>query len=119
MVASAAAEVPFDALANLLLSGRWIALQEVHGRHDHSGRAVTTLKPVHLPEAFLQRMELLTVCQAFNGCDFSLLSLDREHSARLDRVTVQKNGASPALAGVTPDVGTREAEHVSEVMNQK
>src|SRR5215218_2442716 len=56
LIAGAAAEVALDALADLFLGRGRVVLQQVHGRHDHAGRAEPALEPVLLPEAALDRV---------------------------------------------------------------
>ena len=83
------------------------------------GRAEPALKPVLLPEPFLDRMELSIGCQALDRLDAGAVGLNREHGAGLDRLAVDQHGAGATLRGVAADVGAGQTEHVANVVNQK
>src|SRR5215471_4977072 len=61
LVARAAANVAFEAVANLLFGGRRITIDDLFRRHDHSRRAESTLQPMFVPERFLDWIQL-AVC---------------------------------------------------------
>src|SRR5215216_947622 len=58
LVTSTPAEIAADPLADLLLCGRRIVVQQRHRRQDHPRRAVAALKAMFFPEPFLDGMEL-------------------------------------------------------------
>ena len=58
LVAGAATQVSFEAVTNLFLRGMRIALDQLRGGHNHSGRAVAALQAVTLPETFLHGMQV-------------------------------------------------------------
>src|SRR5690349_6793326 len=48
-VAGAAAQVAGEPLADLLLGGLWVLLDELENRHQHAGRAEAALQAVLVP----------------------------------------------------------------------
>src|SRR5262245_41533 len=58
VVSRAAAEIALELVADLLLRGLRIPLEELGRRHDHAGCAEATLQPVLLPEGVLDGMEV-------------------------------------------------------------
>jgi hypothetical protein len=52
----------------------------------------------------LNGMQDRAIGQALDGRYLSTIGLDRQHSARFDRITVHEDGATTALAGVTTHV---------------
>src|SRR6185295_18714112 len=53
LVAGAAAEIAGDAEPDLVLARVRILLQQAVGPHDHAGRAIAALQPMHLAETLL------------------------------------------------------------------
>src|SRR5690606_27488580 len=88
VVAGATAQVAFDGVADLVLGGWLLLLEEPDRRHDHPRRAVATLEPVTLPGALLDGVERTVVGEALDGGDGSPVGLDGEHRAGLDRLAV-------------------------------
>src|SRR5215218_5299963 len=68
-VAGAAAQVARDAAADLGFCRARIACKERFRRHQHAWRAETALEAVLLQKAFLQRVELGILLQAFHRLD--------------------------------------------------
>src|ERR671939_922110 len=119
LVAGAAAQVPFDAVADLLLAGVGMALQQPVGRHDHAGRAEATLQAVLFPEPLLQRMQLAIAGQTFDGQDLGAIGLYGQDGAGLDRQAVHDHGARAALRGVAADMRARQANHVADIVHEQ
>src|SRR5713101_728870 len=59
-VARTPAEVAFEAPADLVFGRVWVLFQKIGRGHDESGRAVTALQSVLVPESLLDRVELMT-----------------------------------------------------------
>ena len=57
-------------------------------------------------KAFLHRMKLIAISQAFDGFDFSAARLDRQHRAGFYRAAIEMHRAGAALAGIATDMGT-------------
>ena len=72
-----------------------------------------------LPETFLQGMKLTVLGEALDGGDVGAVGLDRQDRAGLHRQPVHMNGARTALAGVAPDVGPREPQHVPQIVDEE
>src|SRR5215469_13916457 len=58
LIPGAAAEVPLEAVPDLLFGGARVIGKELPRCEDHAGRAEATLQPVLVPESFLQGIEL-------------------------------------------------------------
>src|SRR5262245_15794658 len=56
-VAGAAAQVPRDGLADVLLAGVGILGEERRARHHHAGRTIAALQTMFFPEALLDGMQ--------------------------------------------------------------
>src|SRR5690606_37388963 len=119
LVASAAAEVALQPVANLLFGRIRVALEQVGRGHDHAGRAVAALQAVLLPEAFLDRVQLAVLGHALDRRDLSTISLDRQDGARLDRLAVQMDRAGAALAGVAANVRAGKPKVLAQEMNEQ
>src|SRR5688572_21679796 len=110
LITRAAAQIAGDTFADLALRRRRVVVQQRHCRHDHSRRAEAALKPVLLPEALLQGMQLTLRGKPLDRGDRGAIGLDGEHRARLHAAAIDEHGARAALAGVAADVGAREAQ---------
>src|SRR6266568_7512609 len=108
LIARAAAEVPFQAPANLLTVWVGIAPKELVSREYHARRAEAALQAVFLPKALLERMELALGREALDRGQLGAVGLDSEHRARLDGLLVHQNRAGAANRGLAADVGPGE-----------
>src|SRR5258708_15129099 len=118
-VAGAAAQVAFQASADLVLGRVWILLQEIRRGHDEAGRAVAALEAVLVPESLLQRVQLPVLGHALDCGELLAFGLDGEHGAALDGFSVHQDRASPALAGVAAYVSPGEADYISQVVHEQ
>jgi hypothetical protein len=75
LMAAAAAEVVFHAFDDLLTREFRVFKQHRVCVHDHSGRAKTTLHGAVFDKRALQRMKLISFCQALDGCDAFVLDI--------------------------------------------
>src|SRR6476469_2161811 len=110
VVARAAAEVALEPVADFLLTGVRVLLEQVRGAHDHAGSAVAALKPVLLVERPLHGVQLAVPRKPLDRRDLGAIGLHREHGARLDGLAVDVHRAGAARRGVTTDVGAGQAE---------
>src|SRR5215469_10591418 len=69
LISGAAADIAFQAMPNLLFRRGWIALQDLLGRHDHSGCAESALQPMFVPERLLHAVQLPVARESFHGDD--------------------------------------------------
>src|SRR5579885_2690404 len=119
LVPSASADVALQTFTDFLLCGTRISLQNLLHCHDHSWSAETALRSVLIPESLLHRMIAAVSGKAFDGHDFAAVRLNGEHGAALDRLAVDLDRARAANRGLAPDMRTREADHLTQVMNQQ
>src|ERR1700682_4494488 len=115
-VAGATAKVAFQA-TNLILGRVRVLVQEVRRGHDEAGRAVAALKTMLVPKSLLQRVQLPILGHALDRGELLAFSLDGEHGAALDGVSVHQDRACTALTGVAADVGPSEADYVSRIVH--
>src|SRR5918993_698584 len=109
-VARAAAQVPGDGPADLVLAGVGVAVEQRPADQHHRRRAEPALQAVALPEALLDGVELAVARQALDGGDRPAVGLHREQRAGLHRRAVEQHRAHPAARGVAPDMGAGEAQ---------
>ena len=119
LVAGAAAEVAGDAFADLGLRRLRVVVQEVDGGHDHAGRAVAALQAVFFPEPFLQRVQLVTLGEPFDGDDLGAICLDREDRTRFGAAAIDEHGAGATLARVAADVRASEIELFAQEVHEE
>jgi hypothetical protein len=119
VISGAAAEVALEAESDLVLGGIGDLVEQRHRGHDHAGGAVPALEAVVLLECLLHRVHRVPIGEALDGGDRQAIGLDREHRARLHRLTVDVDRAGAARRGVAADVGAREAEVLAHEMHQE
>jgi len=119
LVTGAATEIAVNAVADLLFCWIGMAREKLVDREDHSRSTVPALQPVTFPEGLLDRMELLTLCQPFDGQNIGAVCLHREHGAGLHRGVVQHHGAGAADGRFAADVRARQPQGISKIMNQQ
>src|SRR3989442_4423089 len=103
-VARAAAEVARDRLPDLELARVRVRRDERRRRHHHSRRAEAALDTVLLVEAFMHRVQLAILLEAFDGRNGGPVRLNREEGARLHGAAIEEHGARAAVRGVAADV---------------
>src|SRR5213592_4225028 len=118
-VPRAAADVPGDRPANVLLARIGVLCEESGRGEHHARRAEAALKAVLLVEALLYRMEPAGGREALDGRDLVPLRLDREHRAGLHGHSVEEHRARPAARRVAADVGAGEAERLAEEVDEE
>ena len=119
VIAGTAAEVAGETVSDLGLGRAWVLLEQVVRRHDHAGCAEAALEPVHLPEAFLKRVQVAVGGETFDRGYLSAVGLDREEGAGLDRGAVENDCTRSAVGGVTADVCAGQVENVSQVFDEQ
>src|SRR5690349_466280 len=118
-VAGTAAQIARDRLADLLFARVLVRGEERARGHEHARRAESALQAVLLGEAFLHRMQLPALLQAFDRGDLAAVRLHGEHGARLHRLAVEVHGAGAAVAGVAADVGSGHAEILADEVHEQ
>src|SRR5712691_3143938 len=64
-------------------------------------------------------MQLAVRSETFDGGHACAVSLHRQHRARFDGLAVDEDRTRAALTGVTPDIGSGEAECVAPEMDEE
>src|SRR5262249_47392688 len=100
VIPGAAANISFQAVADLFFARIGVLAEQVGRRHNHPRRAITALQAVLLAEGLLHGRELAPLSQPLNRGDFAPVDLDREHGAGLDGLVVHPDRAGAALAAV-------------------
>src|SRR5258706_15524060 len=118
-VARAAAQVPADGLADLLLARVLVALEERARGHQHARRAESALQAVLLGEALLHRMQLAALLQALDRGDLGAVGLHREHRAGFDRLAVEVHRAGAAMDRIAAHVRARHPEHFGDKVHEQ
>ena len=99
LVAGAAAEVPGQALADVLLARLGHAAQQVAGRDEQARGAEPALHGTRLEERRLERVQRpVRAGHAGDGVDAAAVCLRGEHEARARDLPVDRHGAGAALA---------------------
>src|SRR5262245_43523176 len=118
-VSGAAADLPGDRLADLRLARLGLAIQQGPGRHQHARRAESTLESVALHETALDGVELAVLLQSLDRAHVVPGGRRREHRARLDRLAVEPDRASAAVARVAAPVRAGQSQVVPQEMHQQ
>src|SRR6266498_3671645 len=119
VIAGAAAQVPLEPEADLLLAGAGAAFDQADRRHDHPWGAVAALQRVVLAEGLLHGVQVAVAGQALDRQDLAAVGLDREHRAGLDGLSVHEHRAGAAGRGVATDVGAGQAEGLTQEVHEK
>src|SRR4051812_789594 len=125
LVPGAAAQVAFQALADLGVGGVGVVLKQVDRSHDHAGRAEPALQGVPVVEGLLDRVQgVVRTGEALDGGDVAAVGLHGEHGTALPAdeppVGVEyQNGARPAVAGVAPPPGADLAEPLPQMVDEQ
>ena len=113
LIAGATAEIAVERVADLLVARVRAAVEQIDRRHDHARCAEAALKPVLLPETFLDRMELPVRRHPFDGLHLCALALDGQERAGLHRLTVQVDGTGPTQTQTAAEFGSLEVEFIT------
>src|SRR5262249_13489408 len=87
--------------------------------HHHSRCAVAALQSVLFGETLLHGVQLAALLEPLDGRHFCAVGLNREHGAGLHGLAIQKHGAGTAMRGVAADVGSRQAQHFADEVDQQ
>src|SRR6266511_3381487 len=119
LVAGAAANVPGQRPADLLLRRVRVLLQQRGAHEQHPRRAEPALQAVLLVEALLKRVQLTALGQALHRLHLAPVDLDGEVRARLDRNAVDEHGAGAAAGRVAADVRAGQAELLAQEVDEQ
>src|SRR6266478_5101672 len=119
-IAGAAADVAGEVVTDFALGRMRVVFEQQADAHDHPRRAEAALQCVVLMERRLYRMQCATTRrQAFDGRDRRSIRHYGKHRAGFDGLSVDIDGAGAALRRVATDMGSCEAEIVSQQMDQQ
>ena len=104
---SAAADVAFQAGADLELAGLGGALEQFDGCHHHARGAIAALQAMAVAKGLLYRVQRIAGGQALDRGDLSAVGLDRQHRTGFDRMAIELHRAASALGGVAALVRQR------------
>ena len=121
VVAGAAAEIAFQALADLLLGQALrMRVHQVDRAHHHARRAEAALQRVMLAEHLLHRVQrAVGRGEALDRGDAAAVGLQRQHGAGLHRDAVDMHDAGAALAGVAADMGAGQPQLLAQQFDQQ
>src|SRR5262245_30513543 len=118
MVTGTATEVAGDGLADLVVGGVGILLQQCLRREEDPGRAESALQPVVVPERLLERMQALAVGEPLDRRQLGAVHLDGEQQAAPHGLAAEQDRAGSADAVLAADVGAREIEAVAQEVRE-
>ena len=119
VVAGAAAEVPFQGMADFRFARIGVVLEQIGGQHNHAGGAEPALEAVFLVKALLEGVHAPIRGQSLYRGDGASVCLGSQHGTGLDGVAVYQNGAGTATAGIATDVCARQAQGGPQVLHQQ
>jgi hypothetical protein len=119
LISSTPANISIQAMADLRIRGMRIAIQQIHNRDDHAGRAETTLQAMLLPKGILYGMQIAICRDAFNCGNAAAISLHCQHGTGFYGYTIHQDGARAALTGITAHVRTRQSNDFTQEMREQ
>src|SRR5262249_27187066 len=119
LVAGAATEIPRDRLANLGRGGIRALAQETGQRHQEPGGAEAALQSVVLTKGFLERIERLTVGEAFDRLDVTAVHLDGEEQTRPQRGASEDDRARATHAVLAAEMRSGQLQIVAEEVGER
>ena len=118
-VAGAAADLSGDGLADRLLAGVRVAVEQRPRRHQHARGAEAALQPVAAHEALLDGVEHAVHLEVLDRAHLVAAGHRGQHGAGLDRLPVQPGHAGAAVAGVATPVRPGQPELVAQEVDQQ
>src|ERR1700756_350073 len=118
-IAGAAADVPGEAVADLVLRAGTPAHDQVACGDQHRRRAVPALQRVALMKSLAQCRDDRIAGKAFDGLDLAIVAGDREHQAGARRLTVDKDRAGAAHAVLAAEMGPGQIAPFAQKVGQR
>src|SRR2546428_2945510 len=118
-VARTPAEVARDRVADLLLGGLRVVVEQGRRRHQHAGNAEPALRHAVADERVLDGRERSRPRQPLDRRDRAPARLHRQHEAARHEPAVEVDGARAAVAGPAALLGAGETEVLAERVEQR
>jgi hypothetical protein len=119
LIAGAAAEIPLKAVPDFFFRRMRVSFQNLFRRDNHARSAEAALKPMFIPESFLDGVQIPVTRQALNREHVFPVCLNGKHCARLDRDAIHGHGARATDRRFTTNMGARQPGDLANVVNQK
>jgi len=100
LIGATAADVTAHLFADVLIGVGVTFFYETDGRAYLAGRAVTALKGIVFQKGGLHGVEVVALCEPFDGGYLGVLAESQEVEAGIDPPAVEQDGAGAALAMV-------------------
>lgn len=114
-VGSATADVAVHMADDLFIGGFGLGLPQQRDRgQDHSRRAVAALKCFCFEEGLLYAIQVFAIGESFDGGDVFSCRGTNWSNATADRISIQQNRASAALALAATVLGASQLKSVAE-----
>ena len=113
-VAGTAADIAGEVVADFALGRVRVLLEQVADSHDHPRRAEAALQGVVLMKGRLNRMQCAAWRETFDRRDRGSVGHHSENRTGFDGLSIDIDGAGAALRRVATDMGSGEAEIVSQ-----
>src|SRR5204862_3048209 len=118
-VRTAAAEVPSDRAAHVILGRRSVLPEKSDDRHDLARRAKAALEGIRVDEGALHRVQLAILRDPFDGLHSLPLARDGERHARVDGSAVHEDGAGATRSLVTDLLRSGEREGLAQRVEKR
>src|SRR6185437_5183112 len=119
LVAGAPAEIPLQAVADVLLARVRPVPHQIERAHHHARGAKSALQPVAGLEGGLHGMKTLTGSDALDGGDVLALDLGGEYVAALHGPPPHVYRAGAATGSVAADMRSRQAQMLAKERRQQ
>src|SRR5262249_34539697 len=119
LIAGAATEIGRKQIEEVIVADVRVALEHACRQHEEARCAKAALQAVMVDERLLQRVQLVAVCQAFDGADLAAFRLHGTHEARATRFAVEQNRARAAHAMLAADMGSGLPAIVADRIDQR
>jgi len=113
-VGATAAKVSVHRPVDILVGGVGIGGEEGGGTHDLPGLAVPALGNIEVAPGLLEFCELIALGKAFDGHDLCVADGGDGEDAGADGLSVEVNGAGPALGHAAAELRAMQAEGVAQ-----
>src|SRR5262249_38069704 len=100
--AAAAAEIPRQIIANLLIRWPRNFIEQRLGRQNKPRCTIAALECAELHEGFLERMQSILFAKPFDGQNFAPVRVHSQDRTSTHRLAIKQQRASPTDLNVAP-----------------